>query len=117
MKTFCKYRYAAIVIMGVLAIVIALSVDKAAAASSEVKLTYDGAGRLITATYGNGTTISYVYDKNGNLLERRVQASTTRRPRRHMEKKPAPAPLPLESSSSAKPVAPPAAEKPDSARR
>jgi YD repeat-containing protein len=31
---------------------------------------YDDAGRLISATYGNGTTVTYTYDKAGNLLSR-----------------------------------------------
>ena len=35
---------------------------------------YDGAGRLVSAGYGNGTLISYVYDNMGNMLSRRVKA-------------------------------------------
>lgn len=33
---------------------------------------YDDAGRLISVTYGNGTTVVYTYDKAGNLLSRSV---------------------------------------------
>jgi uncharacterized protein (TIGR03437 family) len=35
--------------------------------------TYDAAGRLTSVTYSNGSTISYAYDKSGNLLTRAVQ--------------------------------------------
>lgn len=34
--------------------------------------TYDAAGRLIKADYGEGRTITYAYDANGNLLDRVV---------------------------------------------
>ncbi len=35
-----------------------------------VTLTYDDAGRLIDANYGNDRSISYGYDANGNLTRR-----------------------------------------------
>ena len=41
-----------------------------------VTYSYDAAGRLATVGYSNGSTISYTYDKAGNVLSRSVQAST-----------------------------------------
>ncbi|MCB0712629.1 MAG: RHS repeat protein [Ignavibacteriae bacterium] len=35
--------------------------------------TYDEAGRLTGVLYADGSTISYQYDKNGNLLERKTK--------------------------------------------
>jgi YD repeat-containing protein len=40
-----------------------------------VTYSYDNAGRLITADFGNNRKITYTYDNNGNLLERSI--STT----------------------------------------
>lgn len=37
-----------------------------------VTYTYDDAGRLVKADYGNGTAIEYNYDNAGNLLERGI---------------------------------------------
>ncbi|MGH9723217.1 MAG: RHS repeat domain-containing protein [Bryobacteraceae bacterium] len=37
-----------------------------------VNYSYDAAGRLIKADYGNGKSIAYTYDKAGNLLKREV---------------------------------------------
>ncbi len=34
-----------------------------------VAYTYDDAGRLIKADYGDGKVIEYTYDKEGNLLQ------------------------------------------------
>jgi YD repeat-containing protein len=36
---------------------------------------YDGMGRLIQATYDDGTTIEYTYDKMGNRLQKIVYSS------------------------------------------
>jgi YD repeat-containing protein len=36
--------------------------------------TYDDAGRLTQVVYPNGKTITYAYDKAGNLLTRQVSA-------------------------------------------
>jgi YD repeat-containing protein len=36
--------------------------------------TYDDAGRLTQVVYPNGKTITYTYDKTGNLLTRQVSA-------------------------------------------
>ena len=41
-------------------------------ASAGVIYSYDSAGRVIGANYGNGTTISYAYDAAGNLIGRAV---------------------------------------------
>ena len=42
------------------------------ATADRVTYAYDEAGRLIRVDYGGGKTISYTYDKNGNLLSRVV---------------------------------------------
>jgi uncharacterized protein (TIGR03437 family) len=47
----------------------------AAASAAHVAYTYDAAGRLAKADYGNGVVFSYTYDKAGNLLSRTVTAS------------------------------------------
>lgn len=39
--------------------------------------TYDEAGRLTGASYADGSTITYSYDANGNLLERAATTPTT----------------------------------------
>jgi uncharacterized protein (TIGR03437 family) len=44
-------------------------------ALASVSYTYDAAGRLSKVDYGNGTVITYSYDKAGNLLSRQVQNS------------------------------------------
>lgn len=49
-----------------------LAVALMLARAETVKYTYDAAGRLLSADYGNGKTIAYVYDKSGNLLSRTV---------------------------------------------
>jgi YD repeat-containing protein len=41
---------------------------------ASITYTYDPAGRLIQADYGNGTGISYTYDSAGNLLRMEVGA-------------------------------------------
>jgi YD repeat-containing protein len=46
------------------------------ATAGAVSYTYDDAGRLIRADFGNGKVIDYTYDKAGNLLERQVGSST-----------------------------------------
>ena len=43
-----------------------------------INYTYDNAGRLTGADYGNSRTIAYTYDNNGNLLKREAtQVSTS----------------------------------------
>jgi YD repeat-containing protein len=42
------------------------------AAAEEVSFTCDGAGKLVSADFGNGTAISYRYDGAGNLLSAAV---------------------------------------------
>ena len=44
------------------------------ALAGTIEYTYDEAGRLIKADYGDGKTITYTYDNNGNLLERIIAA-------------------------------------------
>lgn len=41
-------------------------------AAASATYSYDAAGRLVKADYGNGAAISYTYDKAGNLLSRTV---------------------------------------------
>ncbi len=45
----------------------------ASASAAVVAYTYDNAGRLVGADFGNGRTITYAYDANGNLLQREVR--------------------------------------------
>ena len=42
----------------------------AALFAAAVKYDYDAAGRLTRVDYGDGRTINYTYDNNGNLLKR-----------------------------------------------
>ena len=42
-----------------------------------INYTYDDAGRLIRADYGNGKEITYTYDNAGNLLRRSVAVAPT----------------------------------------
>jgi len=49
--------------------VLALGVTPRAVAD-RITYTYDAVGRLASVDYGNGKTITYSYDKNGNLLRR-----------------------------------------------
>jgi uncharacterized protein (TIGR03437 family) len=44
--------------------------------SAAVTYSYDAAGRLVSVTYSNGSTISYMYDKDGNILSRSVSAAS-----------------------------------------
>jgi len=39
-----------------------------------IAYTYDAAGRLVAADYGNGRRVTYAYDNAGNLLRREVAA-------------------------------------------
>src|ERR1044071_8677590 len=55
---------------------IALLFPAALLAADTVAYKYDDAGRLISATYGNGATVVYNYDKAGNLLGRVVPSGT-----------------------------------------
>ena len=43
-------------------------------AADTVNYQYDDLGRLVSAAYGNGTTVVYAYDKAGNLLGRTIGA-------------------------------------------
>ena len=51
---------------------IALLFTAACLFADTVSYKYDDTGRLISATYGNGTTVLYNYDKAGNLLGRAI---------------------------------------------
>jgi YD repeat-containing protein len=44
----------------------------APALAGSITYTYDDAGRLLTADYGNDSTIEYTYDNAGNLLARTI---------------------------------------------
>ena len=46
------------------------------AGADKVTYTYDDAGRLLRATYANGTALVYTYDAAGNLLSRAVGLPT-----------------------------------------
>ena len=45
-----------------------------------ITYTYDDAGRLVGADYGDGTGITYTYDEAGNLLQREVYGVATPTP-------------------------------------
>jgi YD repeat-containing protein len=47
-----------------------------------VNYSYDDAGRLTKVDYGNGQSISYTYDKAGNLLSRQVSSADTAKAQR-----------------------------------
>ena len=47
-----------------------------AAIAGSVTYTYDSAGRLTKADYGQGRTITYTYSNSGSLLERRTTISS-----------------------------------------
>lgn len=55
-----------------IAVVIGLSFP----VSGAVTYGYDAIGRLVTITYSNGSSISYTYDKAGNVLSRSVQGAS-----------------------------------------
>ena len=46
------------------------------ATAGTVNYTYDDAGRLIRADFGDGKVIEYTYDNAGSLLERRIGSGT-----------------------------------------
>ncbi len=58
--------------LGLLLVFLVIWVHPIAAESTTITYTYDDAGRLIRAAYGDGTIISYTYDAAGNLLTRLV---------------------------------------------
>ncbi len=43
--------------------------------AASINFSYDSAGRLVSADYGNGSVITYVYDNAGNLTSRSVKSS------------------------------------------
>jgi YD repeat-containing protein len=47
----------------------------APALAGSITYTYDDAGRLVTADYGNGSAIEYTYDNAGNLLARTITSA------------------------------------------
>ena len=47
------------------------------ASTATITYTYDAAGRLIGADYGDAKSIAYTYDANGNLLSRQIGDETT----------------------------------------
>ncbi len=58
-------------IWGLIPVLIILSIISNARAGT-ITCTYDNAGRLIKADYGNGKTIEHTYDNAGNLLSRTI---------------------------------------------
>lgn len=56
---------------------IAVAIMCTSAHAGSIAYTYDNAGRLTEADYGENRSISYTYDNNGNLLQRTVQGTTT----------------------------------------
>ena len=62
-------------ITAILAMVMFLSLFVSVSAfAGTINYTYDNAGRLTGADYGDRKTIAFTYDNNGNLLKRDVQA-------------------------------------------
>lgn len=57
--------------LGITVLVLALRV------SAAVNYSYDSAGRLAAIDYGNGTVLSYTYDKAGNLLSRSISGTNS----------------------------------------
>lgn len=50
------------------------------ALAGAINYTYDDAGRLIKADYGDNKTIEYTYDNAGNLLKQKKTRQTKCRP-------------------------------------
>lgn len=55
------------VALGILSIALGLPKENRGASNSQ-SYTYDSAGRLTQVTYGDGYTLNYSYDANGNIL-------------------------------------------------
>ncbi len=47
-------------------------------AATTVSYVYDAAGRLVQVSYNSGLRITYTYDAAGNLLQRAVSSSASR---------------------------------------
>ena len=56
---------------------ISLILLAAALCADTVNYTYDAAGRRAVVDYGNGRTITYVYDNAGNLLSRTATSAAS----------------------------------------
>lgn len=65
-------------------ILLMLAMVSMALAADSIKYSYDAAGRLTRADYGDGRVIVYSYDPAGNLLRRTV--STTGVPEQSTKK-------------------------------
>ncbi|MBI3988597.1 MAG: DUF11 domain-containing protein [candidate division NC10 bacterium] len=68
-----RTRWPARVMLSLLFVLVTL----APALAGTVTYTYDEAGRLIRANYGDGQVITYTYDAAGNLLQSQVSAQST----------------------------------------
>ena len=68
-----RYCFIVLVILHYIGLIFALP---GYGATEDITYTYDDAGRLIEVAYNNGMKIEYVYDNNGNLLNRMVIEGT-----------------------------------------
>ncbi len=68
-------RFGAGLARGLIAAGIAVGLSPSANAGS-VRYVYDGAGRLVTATYTDGSSVQYSYDAAGNRTQQTVVCSS-----------------------------------------
>ena len=58
-------------------LLIGVLLSHGAAEAAGVTYTYDGQGRVVTATYANGTVITYTYDTAGNIVSQSTNCSSS----------------------------------------
>jgi hypothetical protein len=78
-KTVLAALLSALLVSGALPL---LNYPSVAADGPTVTYTYDDAGRLVGADYGESQGITYTYDEAGNLLQREVYSMATPTPTR-----------------------------------